>query len=451
MKLPAVGCLVVVLLSVREGARASEGAPADASMLSSHGSPTGAVMPEPTLPRGLGKPAGPGEDPPPLALRLIVRPLDRGMLIRLPLIDTDPNRGFTFGFLPVLIVNSAKEDRIQSMHAPSLTYNPTFKTNFTHRYYYYPTKESTLMVRGAISQVLERELFVQYDNANVFGGNEEAGIKAQYNADASNRFFGVGPTTSKRAAANYLLKTLIVDGYYGMPIYKGSNWYWTVEHRLIGNKVADGPIKSIAGVTTLYPAAVPARFHQTSAFKAFITYDTLDSAITTTRGTYAESFAETSQRTLGSEYVYQRFSVDLRHFRRTSDDDTFVTAGRVKFEQVIGDGVPFFLLPYLGGKYLFPAYGDGRFTTQGVLAAVLEERVTLFRLKTGGVLTKYEVAPFAGLGSSFDTPGRMTSRYARPLVGVGLRAVAPPQVVGSIGLGIGQEGMNVFMDINYPF
>ena len=32
-----------------------------------------------------------------------------------------------------------------------------------------------------------------------------------------------------------------------------------------------------------------------------------------------------------------------------------------------------------------------------------------------------------------------------------LRAVAKPQVVGSIDFGIGREGLAAFMDINYSF
>lgn len=414
--------------------------------MASRGSPAGAIIPQPTIPKELKK-----SEEQPFPLGLIVRPMDKGMLVRLPLIDTDPNRGFTFGVMPVLIVNASDESRIKAMHAPSLTYNPTFKTNFTYRYYYYPTKDSTLMLRGAISQVVEKELFAQYDNSNLFGRLGEAGVKLQYNVDASNRFFGFGPATSKTAGGNYVLNTLIADAYFGLPLQEGSSWYWTAEHRLAGNKIADGPIKTIPGITALYPGVVPAHYHQSSGLRGYLTYDTLDNSVTTTRGTYAEFFVESSQRGWGSEYVYQRYSADLRHFLPLGNDADYVTAARVKFEQVIGDGVPLWLQPSLGGKYTFPAYGDGRFTTLGLMTAVIEERVTLLRLKAGGVLTKFEVAPFTGLGSAFDTPGRMNKRYARPLFGVGLRAVAPPQVVGSIDFGVGQEGMSTFMDINYPF
>jgi hypothetical protein len=35
--------------------------------------------------------------------------------------------------------------------------------------------------------------------------------------------------------------------------------------------------------------------------------------------------------------------------------------------------------------------------------------------------------------------------------GTSLRAVAKPQVVGSLDFGVGREGLAVFMDINYSF
>ena len=61
------------------------------------------------------------------------------------------------------------------------------------------------------------------------------------------------------------------------------------------------------------------------------------------------------------------------------------------------------------------------------------------------------LAPFIGLGEVFDNPQVAAARYARPVVGAAIRAVAKPQVVGSVDFGMGREGLSVFMDINYSF
>ncbi len=415
-----------------------------AQALAAHGA-AGDIVPDPVLPKELGN------EKDPWWLRMVFAERPKGMLVRLPIIDTDPNRGLTLGVLPIWIANAPNEDRIISMHGPSVSYNPTFKANFTDRYFYYPTEESTLMMRLAVSQVVEKEFFFQYDNANLFNKSGEAGLKSYYNVDGSNRFFGFGPDTSDTSQVNYVSNTLQNTAYFGLPIYEGSHWYWTAEHRLGANKISDGPIKSIPGITVLFPGVAPAHYHQSSSLLAYLTYDTLDNSITTTRGTYAEFSAENSQRALASEYTFQRYSADLKHFLWNGPNDSLVTAGRIKFEQVIGSGVPLWQQPSLGGKYIHPAYGDGRYTDLGLLTASIEERFIVYKMKTSGLTTKFEVAPFVGLGTAFNTPGRMARRYARPLFGVGLRAVAPPQVVGSIDIGIGQEGMSVYSDINYPF
>ena len=81
----------------------------------------------------------------------------------------------------------------------------------------------------------------------------------------------------------------------------------------------------------------------------------------------------------------------------------------------------------------------------------VEQRFKVFESKMGGVTTEFQLAPFVGAGTVFDNPGRAAARYVRPVVGGAVRAVAKPQVVGSIDVGVGREGVAVFMDINYSF
>lgn len=95
--------------------------------------------------------------------------------------------------------------------------------------------------------------------------------------------------------------------------------------------------------------------------------------------------------------------------------------------------------------------GDGRFTDRGAMFGQIEQRFIFLQKKMSGVTTDFEVAPFFGLGEAFDNPTAATARYTRPVLGTAIRAIARPQVVGSLDLGVGQEGVAVFMDINYSF
>jgi len=66
-------------------------------------------------------------------------------------------------------------------------------------------------------------------------------------------------------------------------------------------------------------------------------------------------------------------------------------------------------------------------------------------------MTEFELAPFAGAGTVFDRAADAEARHVRPVFGGAVRAVARPQVVGSVDVGVGREGVAVFMDINYSF
>ncbi|OGR70454.1 MAG: hypothetical protein A2X40_09190 [Elusimicrobia bacterium GWC2_65_9] len=108
-------------------------------------------------------------------------------------------------------------------------------------------------------------------------------------------------------------------------------------------------------------------------------------------------------------------------------------------------------MPKLGGKYNLRAYGEGRYIDRGVATVNMEQRFNLFESRMAGVTTQFQLAPFVGAGTAFDNPGRAAAKYVRPVVGAAMRAVAKPQVVGSVDFGVGREGLAVFMDINYSF
>lgn len=87
----------------------------------------------------------------PMALRVVGVIVALGLLfsspaqakmsfIPLPMIDTDPNAGGTFGFLPVFMFLNQK-DEVTSLIAPDLTYNETTGLSGTFRYFGYPGED----------------------------------------------------------------------------------------------------------------------------------------------------------------------------------------------------------------------------------------------------------------------------------------------------------------------
>ena len=409
--------------------------------------PQGPSLPT-TIPPGLNRELS-KEETQPWYIQAVMEPIQGGMFLHLPVVDTDPNRGTTYGIMPIWVTKGSG-DRIEFIQAPSLTYNRTFRVTPTYRFYYYPTRDAALHAEASYSQVSDRNLEVEYDDYAFLGHPFIGSLKVQYNVDGSNRFFGIGPDTPLSGQSNYKQRTLMYKAAFGFPAYPDSRWKWVFSNEMSGDKISDGPIASLPGIQALYPDFATVHRHQDAFIQASLNYDSRDSPITTSHGSFANFSAQTSQRDLASEYTYQRYGADLRYFYQWPQSAREVTASNLYFDQVIG-GAPFWVQPQLGGKYVFRAYGTGRYIDNGLLVANVEQRITVDSERLAGVTTEFQVAPFMGLGSVFDTPSEMTAKYYRPVYGTAFRAIAKPQVVGSVDLGIGQEGLAAFMDINYSF
>jgi hypothetical protein len=385
----------------------------------------------------------------PWIVRMMIHEVPMGMFIGLPIVDTNPNKGTTYGFMPIYVVQPASK-RIEHILAPSITYNPTFKAEATMRYYWYPSERANYFVRAAVSGNQNQDVIGEMEDLDFLGRGIALSARVAFDVDGSKRFFGIGPDSHESHETNFTRKTVGYYARFGIPIFKDSHWKFNFSHALAGERIAPGVIESIATIQSRFPENAPTHFHQDSRFQLFMDYDTRDSAITTSRGTYLKFLIENAQTELGSEFAFQRYGMDARGFLPWEDRRFGTTAARFRYEQLQGKA-PFYLLSSLGGKETLRAYGEGRFIDRGMWVSTVEQRFTVFDATVTDVTVEMEIAPFFGLGTVFSTPGRISSRYMRPAYGVAFRAVTRPQVVGSIDLGFGQEGPSVFMDINYSF
>ncbi|MBI4377225.1 MAG: BamA/TamA family outer membrane protein [Elusimicrobia bacterium] len=440
--------LAFLCLSLGAGSWAAEPARAAAKQAPSkkRSRPRPRPTPERLPPETMEAPTREGE---PYLLRWMLHPIKRGMFIGLPVMDTDPNRGITVGIMPIWVLRETGGDRITEIYAPSLTYNNNFEVTPTFRYYGYPSEDATWVARGSVAKY-EREAMLEYENQRLMDYNSDLWVRVQFNVDASRRFFGIGPDTPHEVEANYKESFLLYRVGSGVPLFPGSKWNFQLANHFKAQKVDDGPLKGLRGFRSSYPQFAGEHTHQTNEIRYGLGYDNRDHAVTTTQGAYFQTFSEHAIRGFASEYDYNRYAVDARYFFKWPLSFDTVSAGQFKFEQIFGI-TPFWQMPDLGGKYNLRAYGEGRYIDNGLILASLEQRVTVYKVKTAGVTTELEIAPFAGFGSVYDRPKRLARRYIRPVIGSAIRAVARPQVVGSVDFGLGQEGLAAFMDINYSF
>lgn len=386
----------------------------------------------------------------PWLIRWMIEPISRGMIIRLPIIATDPNRGVTEGVMPIWVIQEKNGTRIEAIHAPSLTYNPNFGVAPTYRFYYYPAADESVQTRVSINKY-EKEGMFQYQDRSFLETNADFFARFHYNVDASQRFYGFGPDSPQSAESNYkedFFNYVLKAGY---PLFLGSRWRIHGTDHLQAEKVLNGPLAGIPGTDTEFPAvAAPDHRQQINEMRANVDYDSRDNPVTTRSGLYDNFFAEHAFKGVASAYEYGRYGADLRGYEPWDGKVPMVSAAQLQVQQVYGNA-PFWAQSSLGGKYSLRAYGDGRYVDRGVATLNLEQRFTVYKARMAGVTTEFEVDPFAGAGEVFHDPGELAARWVRPVVGSAVRAVARPQVVGSIDLGVGQEGLVAFMDINYSF
>ena len=392
----------------------------------------------------------PSQDETPRAIRWMIKPLKRGMFIRLPIMDTDPNRGITIGVMPIWVIQGKTDDRIEQIHAPSLTYNKNFHIIPTYRYYFYPQDDATFVGRASYSKY-ESEALGEYEDGSIFGSDFDIFARLQYNVDAGQRFYGFGPDAPKNGEANYREEYSQYKFGIGVPFTHASPWRVRFSKHYQAGRITKGAIPNLPDFATTYPGQVASRYQQTNENRLSLAYDTRDHGVTTGRGTYVQTFAEYAIRGYESQFDYNRYGLDARWFRPWESDKDKVFAIQARYEQLLGPTPPFWIQSRLGGKYSLRAYGDGRYIDRGMASVNVEQRFKLMEQKTAGVTTEIQLAPFVGVGEVFDNPNRAAARYARPVFGAAIRAVAKPQVVGSVDFGIGREGLAVFMDINYSF
>jgi hypothetical protein len=115
------------------------------------------------------------------------------------------------------------------------------------------------------------------------------------------------------------------------------------------------------------------------------------------------------------------------------------------------EAIPFYAQSTLGGKFSLRAFGAGRFTDRGVAWVNFELRHLLWSTVVRNSQVEAWLDPFVGAGEVFHRPRDFDVKDTQWVVGAAFRAIARPQVVGSIDVGYGPDGLAVFLDIDYSF
>jgi outer membrane protein assembly factor BamA len=180
-----------------------------------------------------------------------------------------------------------------------------------------------------------------------------------------------------------------------------------------------------------------------SGFGYFMTYDSRDSIFYTTSGSFHQFSAMAFGRTLGSDFTFDRYYLDLRKYIRFSYSHSLALETRLLFQT--GDP-PFWRMGLLGGQEIMRGYYAGRYRDKNLIALQAEYRWTPIFWRLGLVV-------FAGLGDVAATPSRFDLGQLKYTYGLGLRFVFDPKQRLHIRLdfGFGQDTSGIYFTAGEAF
>lgn len=175
-----------------------------------------------------------------------------------------------------------------------------------------------------------------------------------------------------------------------------------------------------------------------------ITYDTRDYPFNPLKGFYLSASMLVFSEGLGSEYEYNSYQIDFRHFIPVNKKKEWVIALNLYGLFTKGE-VPFNRLPALGGSQIMRGYYSGRFRDHNYIAAQLEWRMPIWKIfalrtwvGTGQVAANFDQFHTSGFKANF---------------GVGIRVEFDKRSRSAIRLdqGFGESQSGFYLKINEAF
>jgi len=357
--------------------------------------------------------------------------------------------------MPVFLFND-EHHHIREIFAPDVNDNTNMGAGGTVRYLSYPSEDTQWYAIGSASENIARRVDLLYSTGRTRQNWWSFEARFFFERDPTERFFGLGNESRKRAESNFTTEQVYTRLRLGLNL--SPELQVAIEERPRYGRVQSGALTgSVPSIETNFPTLKGLNGGSELMNRVIVSYDTRDSVDIPSSGGSAILYAGVADRRFGSSYSYTEFGAELKRFVRVNN--RIVLAGRLYAQYIpAGNETPFFAMSRLGGQESVLAYqqtlrgyGAGRFVDNNLSVGNLEMRTRVFEatiFDTHGIL---EVAPFIEAGKVFHTVRDNPVNRLHPVGGLGVRAIAEPFVVGFVDFGVGSEGGSVFTGINYPF
>jgi len=375
--------------------------------------------------------------------------------IPIPLIDTDPDSGRTFGLMPTWL-QTGSDGSIHRIFAPEVYTNNYFGLGAAVNLYDYPSDDTQWSAYAGIEQRVEREVDINYASGLQRLSTWSFTGRLHYYVDGTPRFFGVGNDTTLADQTNYTSEQETLQAMPG----------WNINHRLQlaymllaqNVDVTPGTIRGVPSIQRRFGAAGSLGDTSMVLNRMLLIYDTRDDVYIPTRGSELISYAGLASREgIMNPSLYSEAGFDGRTFLPLSATTVLAlhTALRYLLE---AHHLPFWALSsiggdrsYIGGDQPLRGFGAGRFSDLDSFSFTAELRQQVATINTAGSDIDLQLAPFIEAGRVFRRESTDPISHLHDVGGLGIRGLARPYIVGYLDIGYGSEGMAVFTGINYPF
>jgi hypothetical protein len=374
--------------------------------------------------------------------------------IPIPEIDLDPQSGVTVGlYATFLSVNDHNE--IERITAPDVFHSQYFGWGAGLSVYGFPSQDSQWVVAGDLKERVERSFDARYLAGQTRTTPLTWSVEAIYNRSGTARFFGIGNETPDHDESTYVDQQASLAGSVGYNFTPSLQLAYGARWRNVD--VLPGVLSGIPSIETLYPDINGLGSEHVLEHTVTLTRDTRDSVLIPHSGARYILYGGFASHAFGSSVAYSYVGAEARCYFPINPDVTLAWHVAARYMPSYGEA-PFWALSSLGGdrsvtnaREPLRSEGMDRYVDANLFATGLEVRTRVAGFDAFGTHVGLEVSPFIDAGKVFSNGRPDLVSEMHTALGVGMRGVASPYVVGYVDFGYGRGRAAIFSGINYPF
>jgi len=387
-------------------------------------------------------------------------------IIPLPAYTYNRNEGSWIGALAAMFRANDK-GQVEDIFAPLYLHNDLIGETLTLNYFGYRHETTEYHVVLSHATKIEQVVDLSYKNSAALDGHYIFGVVANSGKSAFNRFFGFGNTSNEANESQYTMADANFKLTGGIHLTDPLSLIATERYRVVS--IEGGASPTLPQTSASFPTTPGIDGAEVVGHGLTMAYDTRDNQLTPLEGTYATAFGEYDQNIkFADRNRWWRITAEWRYFLPHDDyqmvfvphilidaiagQDQNSVAGAAGSSVLVRQGVPFYERPTIGGENNLRGYGRDRFVSNTAYVLNLEERITLSQRSIMGNAIELELAPFLDVGRvSQSLTSQDIIKEAQVNPGIGLRALARPNIACRFDMGYGKEGANFFVGLDYPF